>query len=101
MASSMTRLSRYTPASTGVQGNSWTSQRGVTPTHCGGVLVVFESCLAARSPRVCGGSESAIARVLSRSAHDRPRSAAPDRPHDLLRKRESARGAAVALHVQP
>lgn len=38
----------------GVPGSICTSHRGVAPRHCGGVLVVFESCRAARSPSVRG-----------------------------------------------
>ncbi len=44
---SLTRLTRYVPASTGVHGKSCTSQRGVVPIHCGGVLVVLASWRAA------------------------------------------------------
>src|ERR1700721_2949172 len=33
---SFTLLTRYVPASTGVHGRRLTSQRGGTPTHCGG-----------------------------------------------------------------
>src|ERR1700733_15040618 len=51
---SFTLLTRYVPASTGVHGRRLTSQRGVTPTHCGGVFVVLASWRAACAPRVWG-----------------------------------------------
>src|SRR6186713_7454 len=50
--SSFTLLTRYVPASTGVQGSRLTSQRGVTPIHCGGVLVVLASWRAPPAPNV-------------------------------------------------
>src|SRR5688572_14731542 len=52
---SLTLLTRYVPASTGTHGNKLTNQRGVTPTHCGGVLVVFANWRAASAPNVAGG----------------------------------------------
>src|SRR3954470_18841016 len=49
---SLTLLTRYVPASTGVHGNRLTSQRGVEPIHWGGVLVVFASWRAPCAPSV-------------------------------------------------
>src|SRR5437868_13823884 len=57
---------RYVPASTGVHGKSWTSQRGVVPTHWGGVFVVLASCLAARSPSICGFVSAMLTLIQAR-----------------------------------
>src|SRR5450432_1027554 len=56
---SLTLLTRYVPASTGVQGKRLTSQRGVVPIHCGGVLVVLASWRAACAPSVWAVIDSA------------------------------------------
>src|SRR3954469_2645945 len=62
-SASLTLLTRYVPASTGAQGNRLTSQRGVVPTHWGGVLVVLASCRAAEAPSVWTGSEDSAMSV--------------------------------------
>src|SRR6186713_3247567 len=64
---SFTLLTRYVPASTGVHGNKLTSQRGVTPIHCGGVLVVFASWRAASAPKVAGAWLDSAMSTLSAS----------------------------------
>src|SRR6185436_9932847 len=67
-SASLTLLTRYVPASTGTHGSRLTSQRGVVPTHCGGVLVVFANCRAAAAPSVWTGSADSAMRVQSYSS---------------------------------
>src|SRR5450432_4069155 len=63
---SLTLLTRYVPASTGVQGKRLTSQRGVVPSHCGGVLVVLASWRAPCAPSVGFGPDILILLQMAR-----------------------------------
>ena len=72
---------------------SWTSQRGVTPTHWGGVLVVLESWRACDSGSVRGGVASAM---VGESYHGWGRVATNDgRSWKAVRTRASAAARSV------